>query len=159
MSKTSIATAATTATSIPGARQRKPSIPVIAVSTEESTSTKKPFNESDVLIVGAGVAGCALAVALGKQGRKVTLLERSLKEPDRIVGELLQPGGVQALEQLGLLDCLEGIDAIKVVGYDVIYHGNEVPIAYPAEARAEEDEETVKSDEMRGTKRKRPEGR
>lgn len=30
------------------------------------------------------------------------LLEQSLKEPDRIVGELLQPGGVLALEKLGL---------------------------------------------------------
>ena len=59
-------------------------------------------HESDVVIVGAGILGCALAVALGRQGRSVLLLERSLKEPDRIVGELLQPGGVSALEKLGL---------------------------------------------------------
>lgn len=52
--------------------------------------------------MGAGIVGCAAAVAFGKQGRSVILLERSLKEPDRIVGELLQPGGVNALEKLGL---------------------------------------------------------
>ena len=57
---------------------------------------------ADGIIVGAGIAGCALAVALGKQGRRVVLLERSLKEPDRIVGELLQPGGVRALQDLGI---------------------------------------------------------
>ncbi len=46
--------------------------------------------------------GCALAHALGKQGRSVLLIERDWSEPDRIVGELLQPGGVKALQLLGL---------------------------------------------------------
>ena len=59
-------------------------------------------HDADVVIVGAGIAGSAMAVALGNQGRSVILLEKSLKEPNRIVGELLQPGGVQALEKLGL---------------------------------------------------------
>jgi squalene monooxygenase len=86
-------------------------------------------------------------------------LEKSLKEPDRIVGELLQPGGVQALEKLGLRECLEEIDAIKVFGYDVIYHGEEVRIPYPASASEEVSDEKSQTDEMRGTKRKRPEGR
>ncbi|KAL2000156.1 hypothetical protein VTN02DRAFT_3482 [Thermoascus thermophilus] len=88
-------------------------------------------HDADVVIVGAGVLGCALAVALGRQGRRVLLLERSLKEPDRIVGELLQPGGVRALEQLGLSECLEDIDSIRVKGYDVIYYGEQVAIPYP----------------------------
>ena len=59
-------------------------------------------HEADVVVVGAGILGCAIAVALGKQGRSVILLEKSLKEPERIVGELLQPGGVAALEALGI---------------------------------------------------------
>ncbi|KAF2215360.1 hypothetical protein CERZMDRAFT_110058 [Cercospora zeae-maydis SCOH1-5] len=118
-------------------------------------------HEADVVIVGAGIFGCAVAWALGNQGRSVILLERSLKEPDRIVGELLQPGGVQALQTLGLRDCLDGIDAVKVFGYDVIYYGDEVRIAYPMNAGnvAEVDEKTSLTDEYRGTKRKRPEGR
>lgn len=66
-----------------------------------STRTKRP-NSYDVVIVGAGIIGCTLASALGKQGREVLLLERDLSEPNRIVGELLQPGGVEALEKLGL---------------------------------------------------------
>ncbi|KGO77948.1 Squalene epoxidase [Penicillium italicum] len=88
-------------------------------------------HEADVVIVGAGVLGCALAVALGKQGRSVILLEKSLEEPNRIVGELLQPGGVQALEQLGLRDCLEDIDGIDVKGYWVSYFGEPVLLEYP----------------------------
>ena len=71
----------------------------------------------DALIVGAGVAGCALARALSRQGRNVLVLERSLAEPDRIVGELLQPGGVEGLIGLGLDECLEGIEATPVKRY------------------------------------------
>jgi squalene monooxygenase len=46
--------------------------------------------------------GNAVAVALADQGRKVLLIERDWRQPDRIVGELLQPGGVAALQILGL---------------------------------------------------------
>jgi squalene monooxygenase len=56
-----------------------------------------------VAIIGGGILGCAAAVALGRQGRHVLLVERDWAEPDRIVGELLQPGGVNALKELGLL--------------------------------------------------------
>lgn len=49
-------------------------------------------------------------------------------EPDRIIGELLQPGGVQALEELGLRRCLEDIDAIPVKGYEVFYYDERVLI-------------------------------
>jgi squalene monooxygenase len=59
-------------------------------------------NTYDVAIVGAGIIGCSLASAFGRQGRQVLLVERDLSEPHRIVGELLQPGGVEALEKLGL---------------------------------------------------------
>lgn len=116
-------------------------------------SRRRVHHEADVVIIGAGILGCALAVAFSDQGRSVILLERSLKQPDRIVGELLQPGGVAALEELGLADCLEGIDSIKVFGYDVIYHGDEVTIAYPENAASTVDAQHEEE------KRSRPEGR
>ncbi|KAJ3565971.1 hypothetical protein NP233_g7300 [Leucocoprinus birnbaumii] len=89
----------------------------------------------DVVIVGAGIAGPALAHGLstlprGKKPR-IALLERSLAEPDRIVGELLQPGGVIALRKLGLEGCLEGFDAIPTLGYCVLDSGKSVHIPYP----------------------------
>lgn len=46
-------------------------------------------------------------------------MERDLSTPDRIVGELLQPGGCASLRALGMGDCLEGIDAAAVEGYYV----------------------------------------
>ena len=96
-----------------------------------SSIRRHDHHTSDVLIVGAGILGCALAITFARQGRSVTLLEKSLKQPDRIVGELLQPGGVEALEKLGLRECLEGIDAVIVKGYEVIYYGAGVEIKYP----------------------------
>lgn len=37
-----------------------------------------------------------------QDGRRVHVIERDLTEPDRIVGELLQPGGYLKLVELGL---------------------------------------------------------
>lgn len=85
----------------------------------------------DVVIVGGGVAGCALAKALGDAGRSVMLLERSLNTPDRIVGELLQPGGVNKLHELGLGHCTEGIDATDVQGYCMYKNGQRADVSYP----------------------------
>ncbi|KAJ5104824.1 hypothetical protein NUU61_002171 [Penicillium alfredii] len=99
--------------------------------SQQAAQRRIEHHEADVVIVGAGIMGCALAVALGRQGRSVILLENSMKEPDRIVGELLQPGGVHALEMLGLRDCLEEIDSIDVKGYYVSYFGEPVLLDYP----------------------------
>jgi squalene monooxygenase len=63
----------------------------------------------------------------------VLLLERDLAEPDRIVGELLQPGGYFILQKLGLGQCCDGIDAQKVFGYCIFMDGKEAKVAYPAE--------------------------
>lgn len=90
----------------------------------------------DVVIVGAGIAGPALAHGLstlpGSRKPRIALLERSLAEPDRIVGELLQPGGVMALRKLGLEKCIEGIDAIPTYGYCVLDNPRSVRIPYPS---------------------------
>ncbi|KAI9678456.1 MAG: Squalene epoxidase [Trizodia sp. TS-e1964] len=105
---------------------------------DSNEERRRLYHDADVVVVGAGIMGCAIAVAMGNQGRSVLLLERSLKEPERIVGELLQPGGVRALEKLGLRDCLEEIDAIRVKGYEVIYYGTGVEIPYPEDQQSSE---------------------
>ncbi|CAN1270080.1 Squalene monooxygenase SE1 [Linum perenne] len=87
---------------------------------------------ADVIIVGAGVAGAALAHTLGKDGRRVVVIERDLSEPDRIVGELLQPGGYLKLVELGLqADCVEDIDAQRLFGYAMFKDGKRIRISYP----------------------------
>lgn len=91
--------------------------------------------EPEIIVVGAGVVGSALGYALGQQGRRVTIIERDLNEPDRIVGELLQPGGVGYLRELGLEACLQGIDAQDAVGYTIFFGGKEVRLPYPKDKR------------------------
>ncbi|WOL03072.1 squalene monooxygenase [Canna indica] len=89
--------------------------------------------EADVIVVGAGVAGSALAYTLGKDGRRVHVIERDLSEPDRIVGELLQPGGFLKLSELGLEDCVDEIDAQRIVGYALFKDGKSTLLSYPLE--------------------------
>jgi len=88
---------------------------------------------SDVVIIGSGILGSALGATLAKDGRKVSIIERDLSEPDRIVGELLQPGGRIALDKLGLQKAVEGIDSHTIKGY--ILHDtltkSQVEVSYP----------------------------
>ncbi|GAA95668.1 hypothetical protein E5Q_02325 [Mixia osmundae IAM 14324] len=73
----------------------------------------------------------SLAYSLAKSGRKVLIFERDLTPPDRIVGELLQPGGCMRLQRLGLQHCLDNIDSFDVQGYRVFWGSQSVDIPYP----------------------------
>jgi flavin-dependent dehydrogenase len=57
---------------------------------------------SDVVIVGAGIAGSSLAIALARQGRQVVLLDRSSFPREKACGEGMMPAGVAALDRLGV---------------------------------------------------------
>jgi squalene monooxygenase len=60
-------------------------------------------NRTDVIVVGAGPAGCAVARAYAMAGRSVVLLEAEPegKSHKRFAGEWLHPQGVDALKKLG----------------------------------------------------------
>ncbi|KAG8133939.1 hypothetical protein E2320_011686 [Naja naja] len=102
----------------------------------DSALTAAAQPDPEVIIVGAGVLGSALATVLARDGRKVTVIERDLKEPDRIVGEFLQPGGYNTLKDLGLQDAVEGIDAHTINGYIIhnLENKAEVEISFPCTA-------------------------
>ncbi len=85
----------------------------------------------DVCIIGAGVAGGVLAAYLGKNGLNVAVIEKSLAEQERIIGELLQPGGVIKLQEMGLEAVLEGFDAQPVEGYGLFMNDGNFKISYP----------------------------
>ena len=71
---------------------------------------------TDVLIVGAGPAGCAAAITLAQAGREVLLIDQHHFPRDKTCGDGLIPDSMQALEQLGVLaDIREHALAVKGV--------------------------------------------
>lgn len=57
----------------------------------------------DLVIVGGGPAGLAVAITAADQGLSVLVLERCGAPPDKACGEGLLPPGVRALERLGVI--------------------------------------------------------
>jgi squalene monooxygenase len=56
----------------------------------------------DVVVVGAGAAGCVTALAFARRGAQVLLLEAHPGASSRLAGEWLHPAGVRVLDSLGL---------------------------------------------------------
>jgi squalene monooxygenase len=101
---------------------------------KESTASIRKLNmksEFDICIIGAGMAGATIAAHLAPKGIKIALIDTCFKEKKRIVGELLQPGAVQSLEQMGLGHLLTGLDAQVVDGYALLQGKESTTIAYP----------------------------
>src|SRR4029450_6571339 len=72
---------------------------------EEATmsSSRESF---EVVVIGGGIAGNALATVLARAGKAVLVLERSTVYRDRVRGELFQPWGVAEARRLGLHEVL-----------------------------------------------------
>ena len=88
-------------------------------------------SEFDICIIGAGMAGATIAAYLAPKGINIALIDHCYKEKKRIVGELLQPGAVLSLEQMGLGHLLEGFDAQPVDGYALLQGDEKITIPYP----------------------------
>ncbi len=58
-------------------------------------------DDVEVLIVGGGVAGLALAARLGSDGRAVRVVDKAPLPRDKVCGEGLMPLGLEALRDLG----------------------------------------------------------
>jgi len=77
--------------------------------------------QSDVVIVGGGISGSALALVLARRGASVTVLERQQDYADRVRGEYMHPWGVAEAKRLGLVDILleaGGVFVTRGIGYD-----------------------------------------
>ncbi|MCW5759771.1 MAG: FAD-dependent monooxygenase [Phenylobacterium sp.] len=62
----------------------------------------------DLIIVGGGIGGSALATVMARAGKSVLLLEQSEVYEDRVRGEWIAPWGVDEVKRVGLYDLLMG---------------------------------------------------
>jgi 2-polyprenyl-6-methoxyphenol hydroxylase-like FAD-dependent oxidoreductase len=72
-------------------------------------------DQTDVVIAGGSVAGCALAALLGRQGARVTVLEKSPKpEHYKVVcTHFIQAGATPVLQRLGIDATMERAGALR----------------------------------------------
>ncbi len=85
----------------------------------------------DVVVVGGGIAGSALATVLARDGHDVLVLERQTTYRDKVRGEVIVPWGVDEILRLGLEDAFlaaGGCYVTRGVHYD--------EVSPPAEAEA-----------------------
>ena len=74
----------------------------------------------DVVIVGGGIGGCALATTLARGGLAVAVLERDPEPVDRVHGEFM-PSWEYRTKRLGLLNVLfdaGGVFSVRNIPYD-----------------------------------------
>lgn len=60
----------------------------------------------DLIVVGGGIGGSALAAVMARAGKSVLLLEKSTEYEDRVRGEWIAPWGVTETKRVGLYDAL-----------------------------------------------------
>ena len=58
--------------------------------------------QDEVLVLGAGVAGCAVSIALARKGRNVRLIERERTPRHKVCGEFLSGEALEDLHALGI---------------------------------------------------------
>ena len=99
-------------------------------------ATTQPAGRYDVIIIGAGIAGCAAAQALAladpERRRKILLVDRHPGSSPRFAGEFIHPRGAQILADLGFYGPLKAAGAVDVDGFTVLERadGRYVELAY-----------------------------
>lgn len=87
----------------------------------------------DLVIVGGGIGGAALATVMAQAGRSVLLLEQSESYQDRVRGEWIAPWGVDEVKRLGLYDLLRAAGGHHLARHVTFDEGKD-PAAAEAEA-------------------------
>lgn len=85
----------------------------------------------DLIVVGGGIGGSALAAVMARAGTSVLLLEKSLVYEDRVRGEWISPWGVTETRRLGLYD-----DLVAAGGHHLTSHVTYDETRDPAAAEA-----------------------
>ena len=88
--------------------------------------------QNEVLILGAGVAGCAASIALARKGRQVTLIEREPTPRHKVCGEFLSGEALEDLHLLGIDVTSLGAVPIDKVRLAASKRAAEAPLPFSA---------------------------
>ena len=88
-----------------------------------SSTSAWPDDPVDVLIVGAGPGGSALAARLAGAGHRVALVDRAVFPRDKACSEYMSPEAVRLLDGLGVVEMLERSGAVALEGTAVTAAG------------------------------------
>jgi len=90
------------------------------------------MNSFDVIVIGGGPAGCAMALDLNSRGYNVALCDQAKFPRDKVCGEFISPGADPILEKLGVLDSIEALTPKRLKGVAISSYGSaELAIDYP----------------------------
>ena len=86
----------------------------------------------DVVVIGGGPAGCAMALDLNRLGYDVALCDQAKFPRDKVCGEFISPGADPILEWLGVLASIEALAPKRLKGVAISsYESAELEIDYP----------------------------
>jgi 2-polyprenyl-6-methoxyphenol hydroxylase-like FAD-dependent oxidoreductase len=74
----------------------------------------------DLICIGGGLAGSALAKVMAARGYRVLVLERTVQFQDRVRGEATHPWGTWEAQQLGLYDLMLKANGVEIVRTDEV---------------------------------------
>ena len=90
------------------------------------------MNLYDVIVIGAGPAGCASALFLHQKGLRILVLDRASFPRDKVCGEFISPAADDILKELGVLASIQQSDPVRLRGVAISSYGKpELCIDYP----------------------------
>ncbi|MCI2417049.1 geranylgeranyl reductase family protein [Saccharopolyspora sp. K220] len=96
-----------------------------------ATSRRRPDDDADVIVVGAGPAGSTAATYLARAGLDVLLLEKSVFPREKVCGDGITPRGVKQLIDLGI-DTREEAGWLHNRGLRVVGGGVRLELDWPS---------------------------
>ncbi len=84
----------------------------------------------DVIIVGAGPAGSALAAYLAREGYRVLLLEKQRFPRDKVCGDFVSPRGLAFLRDLGCMSEIERTGYVRIRKSSIFLNGRKISEGY-----------------------------
>ena len=87
------------------------------------------MSDAEVLVIGGGPAGAAVALGLVRRGRRVVVIERDATAREKVCGEFLGPGATAVMTRLGLAP--ETLGGVKLERARLAHGGKTAGIELP----------------------------